>query len=249
MPYNHKVKKPGEDPRKFDTTSCTQASHGTRVHRDYAAHFFRWGFAHRFIRAGMRVLDVGCGRDQPMPRILTDKMSHVPKLYLGVDFDDVKPRYHFQWIQTIPSFDFTKRWKELKKKGPFNVVLNFEVIEHMHKASGRKLLAGVRELLAMDGTFLLSTPCYDGRRMANNHIHEYKIEELQKEIEKAGLRVDRRYGTFMDVKHLKRVTIEHQRVARDLRGYYGDEVMSCFLAPLYPDYCRNNLWVLRKGKP
>lgn len=247
MPHVYEKKIPGTDPRKFDTTSCTQSSHGTRVHRDYAAHFFRWGFAHRYIRLGMKVLDVGCGVDQPLPRILTDKMSHVPKLYVGVDFDPrVKQRWQFAWVKVQGGFDFTKDWKKLAKDGPFNVIVNFEVIEHMHKPSGRKLLRGARELLANDGNFLLSTPCYDGRRMAQNHIHEYTIPELEKEILAAGLKIKNRFGTFMDVTQLKKVRPEHLAVAKELRAYYGDEVVSCFLAPLYPDLCRNNLWVLTK---
>lgn len=247
MPHNYQKKLPGQDPREFDTTSCTQNSHGTRVHRDYAAHFFRWGFAHRYIRMGMKVMDVGCGVDQPLPRILTDKMSHVPKLYVGVDFDPrIKQRWQFAWLKVQGGFDFTRKWKTLAKDGPFDVIMNFEVIEHMHKASGRKLLAGMHGLLKEGGKVLLSTPCYDGRRMAQNHIHEYTIPELQKEIVKAGFEIVARYGTFMDVKELKKANAIHQAVAKELRGYYGDEVLSCFLAPLYPDQCRNNLWVLTK---
>lgn len=249
MPYNHAKKIPGEDPREFDTTSCTQSSHGARVHRDYAAHFFRWGFAQRFIKKDMRVLDIGCGVDQPLPRVLTDKMSHVPRLYLGVDFDPrVKRRWQFAWVEVQGGFDFTRKWKTLAPKGPFDVITSFEVIEHMHKDAGRRLLKGAHGLLAPEGTFLLSTPCYDGRRMANNHIHEYWIAELEKEILKAGLVVAARFGTFMDVLQIKKMSPEHAKVATELRQYYGDEVVSCFLAPLYPDNARNNIWVLRRGK-
>ena len=247
MPHNYAKKVPGEDPRDFDTTSCTQSAYKDRIHRDYAAHFFRWGFTQRFIRNGMMVLDIGCGSDQPVPRTLTDKMSAVPKQYVGVDFDAVKQRNHFAWIDIIPSFDFTKSWKTLLTKyGQFDVLVSLEVIEHMHKASGRKLLRGAHALMKDDGVFLLSTPCYDGRRMAKNHIHEYWIKELETEIVKAGFVVEGRYGTFMDVKELKKATPEHRKVAAELSKYYSNEIISCFLAPLYPDVSRNNIWVLRK---
>lgn len=246
--YKQIKKKPGEDPREFDQSSCTQSTHGYKVHRDYAAHFFRWGFCHRFVKAGMKVLDVGCGKDQPLPRVLTDRLANVPKLYVGVDFDDIEARWHFSWLKIIGSFDFTRRWKELlKAHGRFDLIVNFEVIEHMHKDAGQRLLRGARELLTPRGTFMLSTPCYDGRRMALHHIHEYWRHELVKEIERAGLTVIHVFGTFMDIKELKKIRPEHQVVARALRCYYSDEVLSCFLAPLYPELARNNIWILKKG--
>lgn len=248
MTFRHKkAKHQGEDDRPFDTTSLRLNQHGALVHRDYAAHFFRWGFATRFIKPKSNVLDIGCGPDQALVRILT-ATGKQPKKLTAVDYDDIKARWNIAWFELRAPFDFTKRWKELTKGGPYDVITCFEVIEHMQKASGRKLLRGARELLADGGKFLLSTPVYDGKRMAQNHIHEYGIDELAKEITAAGLAIERRFGTFQTALQAKACDNPIHRTTWDhLRAYYSDDVLACFLAPLYPDQSRNNLWVL--GKP
>lgn len=246
MTHGRRAKQQGEDKREFDTTSCTRKRYGHQVHRDYAAHFFRWGFATRFINNKTTVLEIGCGADQPLANVLHDSLGHYPKKMVSVDIDDIKPKYNFGWFELHANFNFVKDWKKLK--GPFDVVVSFEVIEHMQKKSGIKLLNAARELLHKDGRFLLSTPVFDPRvGMAKNHIHEWHIAELQKEIERAGLTVERRFGTFMTALKSKRVeNYHHRHTWQDLSVYYGHDVLACFLAPLYPDQARNNLWVLKK---
>lgn len=240
------AKRQGEDARDFDTTSLRLNGTGQVVHRDYGAHFFRWGFARRMIKGGTRVLDLGCGPDQALARELAYQPSMCPKEMVMVDYGNVKPRYHLKWATLLANFDFTKRWKEIKPG--FDVICCFEVIEHMQRASGRKLLAGARELLENDGRFLLSTPVYDPKvGMAKNHIHEYGIIELEREISRAGLKIERRFGTFMNALTCRKMAAPaHKETWEALRAYYSDDVLACFLAPLYPDHSRNNLWVLRK---
>lgn len=249
MTHSRKPKQQGEDSRKFDTTSCTPRSHGHKVHRDYAAHFFRWGFATRFIDGGKTVLEIGCGSDQPLAHLLSGQLGGYPKKMVAVDVDDVKVKYNFSWFDLRPNFDFTskKSQAQLSKDGPFDVIVCLEVIEHMQKPSGRKLLRGARDLLAKDGVFILSTPVFDPKvGMAKNHIHEYYADELAEEIRKAGLVVERRFGTFQTALQAKKSSPEHRAVWEQLRDYYSNDVVACFLAPLYPDQARNNLWVLRK---
>lgn len=249
MTHGRKAKQQGEDTREFDTTSCTRKRYGHQVHRDYAAHFFRWGFATRFINNKTSVLEIGCGADQPLANVLHDSLGHYPKKMVSVDIDDIKPKYNFGWFDLRANFNFVKQWHLLKPTGPFDVVVSFEVIEHMQKKSGIKLLKGARELMHKDGIFLLSTPVFDPRvGMAKNHIHEWHINELQKEIERAGLRVEHRFGTFMTALKAKKVSVPaHKETWQALSNYYGHDVLACFLAPLYPDEARNNVWVLRKA--
>lgn len=256
MAYRHKpAKVQGEDTRDFDTTSLKLKGAGNFIHRDYAAHFFRWGFAANWIKGGENVLDIGCGVDQALVRILCHKPGGQPRILVGVDYDEVKPRWNPAWFKLFAGFDFTKRWKEFQGRyqvtpnGQFDIITCFEVIEHMQVAHGRKLLKGAFELLAPMGTMLLSTPIYDGKKMAQNHIHEYYGEELHKEILKAGFSVQRRFGTFQSVLQARRAKPEHRAVWDELSAYYSNDVMACFLAPLYPDLARNNLWVLRKIPP
>lgn len=250
MSFHHNgPKQQGDDARDFDKTSLRQNQHGHWVHRDYAAHFFRWGFAARLIKGGAKVLDIGCGTDQALTRILCYKPSGLPKKLIGVDYGKVTPKFSPAWFELRGGFDFTKRWKELRKDGPFDVIVCLEVIEHMQKAHGKKLLKGARELLADGGSFLLSTPVFDAKTgMAQNHIHEYGVKELQKEIERAGLVVHERFGTFMSALRCKDTAPPHRETWSALRAYYSDDVLACFLAPLYPDASRNNFWILKRGE-
>lgn len=240
-------RKKEREPRRFDTTSCRESGYHKIVHRDYLAHTFRWGWASRLIQPGMRVLDVGCGPDAPLAHVLSGTNFVHGGEYLGVDYNKSIKGHGKTWCKTLPEFDFTARYKEL---GLFDVVVNFEVIEHMEPADGEQLLVGMRECLAATGRLLLSTPVIDPvRGQAANHIHEYRVDELQSLIEKCGLAVEKRFGTFASYPPLKKVvTAEERAIWERVREFYGDDVTACFLAPLYPDHSRNNAWVLRRAE-
>ena len=234
----------GIDPdREFDKTSLRRGAHGKWVHRDYGAHFFRWGFAGRFVGPTSRVLDVGCGPDVPMIDALTMPRSQVPAAYVGVDMNR-RPSKHptRQWATLLWEFDFTSRFTEL---GEFDVVINFEVIEHMRKRDGMALLDAMRRCLAPGGRLLLSTPVFNGKAAAN-HLHEWTIPEMQEAVEDVGLEVVKRHGTFASWNTIKKVCTASEKALLDEVGaFYGGEVLACFLAPKYPDASRNNVWVLK----
>lgn len=232
--------------RRFDQTALTEKTHGYRVHRDYASHFFRWGFAARMVDGTMDVLDVGCGVDCPFVKVLAGGYpAGVPRSYVGVDMNPLKKPPQRPWATWHGEFDFTARHAEL---GQFDVVMNFEVIEHMAPRDGLQLLVGMRECLRPDGTLLLSTPVFDGKA-ALNHVHEYTVDELSKMVARAGLRVEKRFGTFANYRAIKKVATPEQVETLDsLNEFYSSDVTACFLAPLYPDASRNNVWVLKKSK-
>lgn len=247
------------DEREFDTTQLHANGHGKTLHRDYSAHFFRWSFARRFISAKDNVLEVGCGEDKPLSKILTGGAAAHVNHYTGVDLNKLKPS-NSQRLEFIGEFDFTSKYKELLKKRPegWDVVVNYEVIEHMKVEHGAKLLKGMFECTKPGGVLLISTPAYDGKRHAANHIHEYTIPELQAAIEKAGYVIERRFGTFMDIKHIGKVKPTGAskeavlEVRKALEQYFDNDAISNIFGPLHEDYARNNLWVCRKaadGKP
>ncbi len=232
--------------REFDSTSLRSSAHGEWVHRDYAAHFFRWGFVGRFIDGTKSVLDVGCGPDVPMMRVMTMPRNVVPQRYVGVDYNP-EPRRHPTrgWGELHWNTDFIKDHKKVLKDERFDVVINFEVIEHMAKPQGEKLLAAMRDHLAKDGTILLSTPVFSGKAAAN-HIHEWTVDEMTESVRKAKLKVTKRFGTFARHHSIKKVASKAELdVFNRIAEYYGGEVMSCFLAPLYPDASSNNIWLLQ----
>jgi len=238
-------KRENVDPnREFDKTSLRATAHGKWVHRDYAAHFFRWGFAGRFSNRETDILDVGCGPDCQLVEVLTMPLSSVPRSYVGVDMNK-EPRKHPTrgWAQFLWEFNFLKDHKKLNGQ-KFGLITNFEVIEHMRAEDGQKLLIAMREHLAVGGKILLSTPVFSGNAAAN-HLHEWTIEELTRAIGKAKLRVAERYGTFGTWNKLKKAaTPAEVDIAKRLAKYYSGEVISCFLAPLYPDAASNNIWVI-----
>lgn len=253
------------DTRDYDTTQLHEAGHGRTLHRDYSSHFFRWSFARRFITAKHNVLEVGCGEDKPLSKILTGGAAAHVNHYTGVDLNKLKPSAS-QRLTFHGEFNFVERYKELLKARPegFDVVVNYEVIEHMKVEHGANLLKAMFMATKPGGVLLLSTPVYDGVRHAKNHIHEYKVPELQAAIEKAGFTIECRFGTFMDIKHIGKAEptmgqgsnsglLDAVKVVRKaLEQYFDSDAISNIFGPLYPDHARNNLWVCRKaadGKP
>jgi 2-polyprenyl-3-methyl-5-hydroxy-6-metoxy-1,4-benzoquinol methylase len=241
QPIRSKKVQPREA-RDFDKTSMRAVNNSYRVNRDYAAHFFRWGWTARYLsrHPGVELLDVGCGPDQALARTLVP--SHFrPRSYTGVDYNKVEPFTSRGWVRVLGEFDFTARWQEL---GTFDLVTCFEVIEHMPVTAGAKLLEGLRGCVKPGGRVFLSTPVFNGAA-ARNHLHEYTVPELRTAIERAGLQVVKRYGTFASYHDVKKVaTPEEVALLNRLNDYYDGDVTACFLAPLYPDASRNNLWVL-----
>lgn len=243
------MRKEGE---KYDRTHLSEKVHGRRVHRDYAAHYFRWGFAGQRWTKDKYIIEVGCGAETPLLQVLSGHQSNVPEYYLGVDLNEFVPPHRY-WAEWLTGFDFVQRWNEiwegsleLQETG-FDLAICFEVIEHMDVEEGQELLEGLFQMLDPGGHLLLSTPVYDGRRMARNHVHEYMIDELQATSEYVGFQVARRFGTFMDFQQIAKCASSHEQILVErLRDWYSPEVISTFLAPLYPDNSRNNLWVLQR---
>jgi 2-polyprenyl-3-methyl-5-hydroxy-6-metoxy-1,4-benzoquinol methylase len=247
--------------RRFDKTQLKSSHHGRYVHRDYAAHFFRWGWVARHIARGARILDVGCGQELPLMWVLSGNMSVIPSRYVGVDLNEVPFTGSPAWAKIVDRVSFVDAYNTQsfvdtvgsfdpdRPTITFDVITNFEVIEHMMPEDGFKLLDGFTHWLAPEGRVYLSTPVFDGHA-AVNHVHEYTIPELQALIESAGLEVEHRRGTFASANDIKKAASKEDYIIyKKLADYYGGDVMSTFLAPLYPDASRNNLWILKRPTP
>lgn len=233
------------DERRFDQTHLRPDKHGVRVHRDYAAHFFKWGFATRLVTPNTRVLDVGCGVDSPLANVMTMGPRYVPAEYLGVDLNKISKPFGAGWATIKDQFNFVDQHKELPQ-GYFDIAVCVEVIEHMGPEDGAALLSGIYDCLTDDGTLLISTPVFNGKA-AVNHIHEYELEEMTTALKTAGFEVTERYGTFASYPDIKKVaTAAELDVLDRIKSFYSDEVAACFLAPLYPEHSRNVMHVCKK---
>jgi 2-polyprenyl-3-methyl-5-hydroxy-6-metoxy-1,4-benzoquinol methylase len=233
--------------RRFDKTQLHESGHGQQVHRDYAAHFFRWGWAGRLVEQGSSVLDVGCGQDQPLAKVLAGRPGGNREKYVGVDLNRINKKFNASWVTVLDETDFIRDWAKIKKAhGPFDLATCFEVIEHMEPADGDALLDGLYECLRPGGTLLLSTPVFSGQAAAN-HIHEYGIEELHDKLVKAGFTVELRWGTFGQLPKLRKVMSQAEREVHDsMARYYGNDVLSVVFALDHPDHASNNAWVCRR---
>lgn len=238
---------------QFDQTYLdTDSSH--EVHRDYAAHYFRWGFAFRHC-PGKKVLDAGCGPNFTLGKVTIDhgRMQMRPLHYVGVDLSSLPPvRTKHKTI--VGDFDFSNRSAELVAHfGKFDVVTSFEVVEHMPKEDGLRFLAAMAACLKPDGVLMVSTPKNEGWKQAKNHVHEWSGSELEAALTSCGLTVARRFGTYADVKDLERAARERMPAALEtmmaLSDYYSNDVLSTFLAPLFPEESKNCLWFCRHRDP
>ena len=105
------------------------------------------------------------------------------------------------------------------------------------------------ELATEDAEFIISTPVFSpSRGMASNHINEMTRDQMLNYLTNAGLTITENYGTFGSQsdykKHLKP---EHVTILKELGRYHCDAILANFIAPLYPKYSRNNIWICRKG--
>ncbi len=233
-------------PRRFDQTQLRERQHGQTVHRDYLAHFMRWVTVKEATGPTDRILDIGCGQDQPLIRVLTYQLAHVPAAYVGVDLNPIPNKSGIRWVTTLDEFNFVDRWRELLESEPYTKICCFEVCEHMGPEDALKMLKAARELLSSDGVFYLSTPVFNGSA-AVNHCHEFTIPELTELINQAGLKVKARYGTFGNTVQLKKVLTPEERVLWDRWQHrLGNDGLSVVFATDHPDESRNNLWLLTR---
>lgn len=241
-------------------------------HADYLAHCEKYDYTWRSIKKGDRILDVGCGTDAPLMRAINFVQGQASKVlpreggaYVGVDMNRLKPTA-ISWATLLGEVDMTSEEgyeAALQAVNPgldlstdelrgYSLVVCLEVIEHMGVEDGRSLLENMRDLLSDGGRIILSTPVYDGKGQARNHIHEYYIKELQDLIESVGLVVHKRMGTFTSEPQLKAWMRQNRTDWYDLymeaREFHSAGYMSGVIAPMVPDIARNNVWLLGRDE-
>ena len=219
-------------------------------HRDQFAHYLWWTHVLKVIPPKATIMDVGCGSGE-MVKIMYHN-RRVPWQYIGIDVR-TKTIQHNQEVFTMlkwasfKNLDFCKPQKSL---GKFDFVTCFEVIEHLGKQNGDQFLANIVSNMDSHSVLLLSTPCYNGIDVADNHIiqgkvGEYTFKELKYELEKF-FKIEKVWGTFASQKdYMEKLTPEQEKIWQQLSEYYDSNLISVLFAPLFPEQSRNCLWQCR----
>lgn len=256
--------------REFDHTHLSLDTAEARgfIHRDYLAHCLRWSHIARTAArgfAGHRWVDIGCGVDQPLARLLhVNKHSPREGYYLGVDINPLALHKSFENASWRPilagGIDAVTRLQvaggELIvsadadisfKLGLPTKVVCLEVLEHVQPAYCRQLVLKIKELIGHAGTAFISTPCYDAKvGAADNHINEITYQAMGALLEDCGLAIENHWGTFASQKDYKDLMAAPVRAVFEcLKAYYDSNMLAVIFAPLYPQWARNCLWELR----
>lgn len=216
-------------------------------HRDYSSHVFRWAHVAKFLHQQSRyktasILDVGCGRDLPLARMLhTDRIA--PAHYVGVDYNKQDKLnvynhnfgdhdiFHFYGGMAFPDgveLKKTKLKSQLLVKGSShplpNVITCFEVLEHVEPAHARAMVTAMAQIAAANEAgcdLFISTPNWDPKTgAAGNHVNEMRYDAVGYLLESCGLRAIRSYGTFISQKDYKLIDL-YQNMTEGEEGMLG----------------------------
>lgn len=129
---------------------------GTRLwESSYPDHIQRYRFALEFVPEGASVLDAGCGVGYGAAEVADRRNAEV----VAVDVAEAAltlARQHFDRAAITWCRDDCERLTSAAEYAPFDVIINFENIEHL--ARPELFVARAAALLAPDGTLLTSTP-------------------------------------------------------------------------------------------
>ncbi|UOF78039.1 methyltransferase domain [Caudoviricetes sp.] len=245
------------------------------IHRDYIAHCLRWTHVlkrlyERKMWQTARILDVGCGRELPMAKMLYSSKL-IPAAYFGVDVGPVNDE-DFQKLKgdmalrtkifentnflEMEGTDFNAIAPDNPLPALPNIVTCFEVLEHVEPKMMLDMLEHMKRLTTPDARFFISTPCWNYIDCAANHVNEMLYESLGAAFERHGFKIENVYGTFASIRDYedelnhwgKRNIGGLSEAFNALREYYDTNFLSCIFAPLFPAQSRNCLWELRKVK-
>jgi hypothetical protein len=244
-----------------ETYNLTHLSPGKELmkyrfqHRDFIAHAWRWChtaqqvLSRKLVGTGY-VMDVGCGPEWSQLVALHSNACS-PAYFLGMDIRDcsktmpnAKSKVEFGQIDVTGKLP-TGTLDETGVKKTWDIITCYEVLEHMPKGQGLKLLDNLVSACSNDTLLLFSTPCYNGT-MSDNHIYEWTYEELKQELDQR-FTIEDHFGTFASLKdYIPLMKPEELAIISRLKQYYNSAIISCMFAPLYPQAARNVLWQLKK---
>jgi 2-polyprenyl-3-methyl-5-hydroxy-6-metoxy-1,4-benzoquinol methylase len=236
--------------------SIDQAEERGFIHRDYIAHCLRWTHVAKWMgnpkhRKDCRLLDIGCGKDVPLAKMLmTSRMASDGLEYVGIDYNKLEMPKAFENTKFKPTLIGSVAFPDVQlPHEKYDVITCFEVLEHVEPLHAYKMVTAMRNLLSDDGVAFISTPVYDEKvGAADNHVNEMSYAVMKLMIENNDLEIDGHYGTFASIKDYKEmIEKDDLDVLFDrLRDYYDSNYLATIFAPLYPHRARNVLWRVKK---
>lgn len=203
----------------------------------------------------LRVLDIGCGEIYVARTFFSSfverKADNIER-YVGVDIDQKNiDKCHEKYEKLMKTMnaelvciDMTTESLEAYEDGYFDLIVNFEMIEHIQPRFLKKLFTEMSRVLSDDGILLLSTPNADGSspKLPKDHIYEYPFAELSKKLR-----------TFFVVKNMTGMSVNLSKIPEgskhliEMYHGFGKTFASVAIAPMIePVYCKNILWECRK---
>lgn len=244
--------------------NCTQLNPDSNFerhvyHRDMFAHYLRWSHVLKRAKINQNILDFGSGSGNLLEVFYRNKFKC--KEYLGLEYRKQTVKLANEKFKMIPWAQFKVADLTTKlpwafyspKSGDWDYIISFEVIEHIGKKNIHKFLATAHLLMGKNTKFIISTPIFDPQvGAAENHIidgvvGELTYKEMKSALEKAGFKIEEQYGTFASIKDYKKFMNHWQKEMFDhLQKYYDSNLVSVIMAPFFPQFSRNCLWVCSK---
>lgn len=255
-----------------DLSADTTEERGV-IHRDLIAHALRWSHIAQYLRIQgryktARILDIGCGSDIPLPRMLHSNRLLV-KEYVGVDFN---PTSKFKerafgsmnvslyggtiFPRDIKIGNSSYRIKEGSTRHPLpNYIVSLEVLEHVSAKHCRRMVSAMHKIASKSGAELfISTPCWNVKDTAANHCNEMRHAALGTLFEDIGFEILHNYGTFGNIYDYQDALFEKygegiKRFFSDQRDYHDTNVIANMFCSPFPHLSRNSIWHLKPAKP
>lgn len=146
-------------------------------------HLSKYRFSLKFCK-GKKVLELGCGAGYGSKYLAKGGAKQV----IAYDLDKKVIKFAKQNFNDKKVIFRLGDVESLKLKSEYNVVIAFELIEHLNQPE--KLLSLTKRALVRNGIFILSTPnrensSYDGDKPSNpHHVKEYYPLELKQLLKK-----------------------------------------------------------------
>jgi len=138
-------------------------------------------------------------------------------------------------------------------KDDWDLITSFELLEHISHQNVPIVLDKIYEIANEKTLIMISTPCYNGKDIAANHIIDGEVGELtfdhlKSELEKR-FEIIEVFGTMASIADYKHKLKEHpslEYMFKKLHNYYDSNALSVIFAPLFPEQSRNCMWKVMK---